>query len=339
MVSTLGGLGGPEKASEELLPVLDVRGLTKNYAVGRIGRQKVVHALNSVDLTLERGQVLGLVGESGSGKTTFARTVAYLERPTAGEIRVLGRSLPHRPTQRRLREHHSRVQMIFQDPYTSLDPLHTVRYTVSRPLRSLGAIPRSALRGAVEDLLESVGLVPPGDFLRRYPYQLSGGQLQRVGIARALAARPALLLADEPTSMLDVSIRLTIMNLLLDLQRSQSLSLVFVTHDLAGASYVSDQIAIMYAGQILEVGPASEVMGDPRHPYTQLLRRAAPDPGENFGRGDRFEASGDPPDLTALTSGCPFAPRCPHARSECRETLIEWRQVGPSHLARCVLYG
>jgi peptide/nickel transport system ATP-binding protein len=334
----LGGVNSRGGGAEGPLPVLDVRRLTKDYAVGRIGRQKVVHALTAVDLTLERGEVLGLVGESGSGKTTFARTLAYLERPTAGEIRVLGRSLPRRPTQRQLREHRSHVQMIFQDPYTSLDPLHTVRYSLSRPLRSLGAVPRGALHEVVEDLLEKVGLVPPGEFLRRYPYQLSGGQLQRVGIARALAARPALLLADEPTSMLDVSIRLTIMNLLLDLQRSQSLSLVFVTHDLAGASYVSDRIAIMYAGHILEVGPAPDVMGDPRHPYTQLLRRAAPDPARHFGRGDRFEALGDPPDLTAVPAGCPFAPRCPQARPECREGLPEWRQVGPSHLARCVLY-
>jgi len=336
---TLGRPDLPDDTEQGPVPVLDVRGLTKEYKVGRLGRQKVVHALTSVDLTLERGQVLGLVGESGSGKTTFARTVTYLERPTAGEVILLGRSLPLRPTQRRLREQRSQVQMIFQDPYTSLDPLRTVRYTVSRPLRSLGEVPRRALHEAVEELLQMVGLVPPGEFLRRYPYQLSGGQRQRVGIARALAAHPALLLADEPTSMLDVSIRLTIMNLLLDLQRSQSLSLVFVTHDLAGASYMSDQIAIMYAGHLMEVGPASEVMGDPRHPYTQLLQQAAPDPGSDVGRADRFEARGDPPDLTVVPPGCPFAPRCPQARSECQEALPQWRQVGPSHRVRCVLYG
>ena len=254
------------------------------------------------------------------------------------EILVLGRTLPPRPSQRRLREHRSLVQMIFQDPYTSLDPLRTVRSSVSRPLRSFKAVPRSAQRDAIEQLLTQVGLAPPEEYLRRYPYQLSGGQRQRVGIARALAARPALLLADEPTSMLDVSIRLNIMNLLLDLQRSQSLSLVFVTHDLAGASYMSDQIAIMYAGYLLELGPAAEVMSEPRHPYTQLLRRAAPDPASHSGRKRRLEARGDPPDLTNLPPGCPFAPRCPLVRKECLEALPDWRQVEPDHRVRCVLY-
>jgi peptide/nickel transport system ATP-binding protein len=318
--------------------VLEVRGLTKNYLVGSLGSQKVVHALNSVDLTLERGQVLGLVGESGSGKTTFARTIAYLERPTAGEVRVFGQPLSRRPSQRDLRRHRSQVQMVFQDPYSSLDPLHKVRYTVGRPLRSFKVVPRRAQAAALVGVLEQVGLVPPEEYLRRYPYQLSGGQRQRVGIARALAAQPALLLADEPTSMLDVSIRLNIMNLLLDLQQSQGLSLVFVTHDLAGASYMSDRIAIMYAGHIVEVGPAQDVMSEPRHPYTQLLRRAAPDPSTNFGRDTHFEARGDPPDLTDLPPGCPFAPRCPQVRPECSVALPEWRAVGPEHKVRCVLY-
>jgi peptide/nickel transport system ATP-binding protein len=213
-----------------------------------------------------------------------------------------------------------------------------VRYSVSRPLRSFNIVPRDAQREAVEELLDQVGLAPPAEYLRRYPYQLSGGQRQRVGIARALAARPALLLADEPTSMLDVSIRLSIMNLLLDLQRSRSLSLVFVTHDLAGASYMSDHIAIMYAGHLLEVGPAPAVMGEPLHPYTRLLRRAAPNPAEHFGQEARFEARGDPPDLTDLPPGCPFAPRCPQARPECGSGLPEWRQVAPEHKVRCVLY-
>ncbi|HTV12403.1 MAG TPA: ABC transporter ATP-binding protein [Acidimicrobiales bacterium] len=338
MVSTLGAPGAPRQAAEEPLAVLEVHGLTKTYTVGRVGHQRTVQAMTSVDLTLAPGRVLGLVGESGSGKTTFVRTVAYLERPAAGEIRVLGRALPRHPSQRRLREHRAQVQMIFQDPYTSLDPLHTVRYSVARPLRSFDVVPRRALAGAVDDLLEQVGLVPPAEFLRRYPYQLSGGQRQRVGIARALAAQPALLLADEPTSMLDVSIRLSIMNLLLDLQRSRSLSMVFVTHDLAGASYMSDTIAIMYAGHLVEMGPASEVMGSPRHPYTQLLREAAPDPDKHFGASRRFDARGDPPDLTNLPSGCPFAPRCPHVRPECRAELPQWRAVSPSQKVRCALY-
>ncbi len=335
MVSTL---GLPTETSEGASPELEVRGLTKNYSIGRIGRQKVVRALSEVDLSVEKGEVIGLVGESGSGKTTFARMVVFLERPTAGEILVGGRTLPRRPSAHRLREHRREVQMIFQDPYSSLDPRNSVRYSVARPLRSFGLVPRSAEREAVEELLDQVGLVPAGDFLRRYPHELSGGQRQRVGIARALAAQPSLIVADEPTSMLDVSIRLTIMNLLLDLQRSRSLSLVFITHDLGAANYMSDRIAIMYAGRIQEIGPASEVMSEPKHPYTQLLRRAAPSPENERRQGAQFEAKGDPPDLTSLPPGCPFAPRCPFVQSRCRETLPDLRQVGAAHRVRCVLY-
>ena len=318
--------------------VLEVRGLTKHYSVGRVGRRKIVRALSDVSLTVERGEVLALVGESGSGKTTFAQTVSRLERPTAGEILVAGQVLPRHLNARRLREHRRQVQMIFQDPYSSLDPLHSIRYSVARPLRSFRIVPRRAVRAEVEQLLDQVGLVPATDFLRRYPHELSGGQRQRVGMARALAARPSLILADEPTSMLDVSIRLTMMNLLLDLQRSRSLSLVFITHDLGGARYVSDRIAIMYAGSILEIGPSSEVMGEPRHPYTQLLREAAPDPENELGQGTRFEGHGDPPDLTTLPPGCPFAPRCPFLKDECNQALPDWRQVGTAHRVRCLLY-
>lgn len=318
--------------------VLEVRGLTKHYSVGRVGRRKIVRALSDVSLTVERGEVLALVGESGSGKTTFAQTVSRLERPTAGEILVAGQALPRHLNARRLREHRRQVQMIFQDPYSSLDPFHSIRYSVARPLRSFRIVPRRAVQAEVEQLLDQVGLVPGSDFLHRYPHELSGGQRQRVGIARALAARPSLILADEPTSMLDVSIRLTMMNLLLDLQRSRSLSLVFITHDLGGARYVSDRIAIMYAGSILEIGPSSEVMGEPRHPYTQLLREAAPDPESELGQGTRFEGHGDPPDLTTLPPGCPFAPRCPFRKDECNQALPDWRQVGTAHRVRCVLY-
>lgn len=320
-------------------PVLDVIGLTKTYSVGKLGKKVPLRALSQVDLTVARGEVVGLVGESGSGKTTFARVVASLERPTAGEVRVSGRPLPRRPSQARLREHRSQVQMIFQDPYTSLDPLHKIRYTVTRPLKTFHVASPGSEAETAREILSQVGLVPQDSFLERYPYQLSGGQRQRVGVARALAARPTLLLADEPTSMLDASIRLNIMNLLLDLRESQSLSLLFVTHDLAGASYMSDRIAVMYAGHLVEIGPAEEVMSDPLHPYTQLLRKAAPDASaRGRGRGDSVGVDGEPPDLTELPPGCPFARRCPQARAECVAGLPDWREVGASRQVRCVLY-
>jgi peptide/nickel transport system ATP-binding protein len=318
-------------------PLLEVRGLSTAYGIGKIGRHEVVAALTDVDLTIGRGEVLGLVGESGSGKTTFARTLVYLERPTAGTVSIDGEVMPKHPSSARLREHRGKVQMIFQDPYSSLDPFHTVASTIAQPLRAFNIVPRRKERAEVEDLLNQVGLTPVKDFLERYPHQLSGGQRQRVGIARALAARPKLLIADEPTSMLDVSIRLTIMNVLLDLQKSHGLSLIFITHDLAAARYVSERVAIMYAGRLVEIGPAPEVLGAPRHPYTMLLRDAVPDPAQHGLARIRADERGEPPDLTSLPPGCAFAPRCSFARDECLVEFPSWRQAGEGHEVRCVL--
>ncbi|HEY2201426.1 MAG TPA: ABC transporter ATP-binding protein, partial [Solirubrobacteraceae bacterium] len=295
-------------------------------------------ALTEVDLTVAPGEVLALVGESGSGKTTLARTITALERRTSGEILVGGEPLPIRASSRRLRQHRGQVQMIFQDPYASLDPLHSIGSTVARPLRSFRRVPSDQVQASTEALLEEVGLVPAREFLKRYPHELSGGQRQRVGIARALAARPRLIVADEPTSMLDVSIRLSILNLLLDLQHTQALSLIFITHDLASAQYMSDRMAIMYAGRIQEIGPTNEVMSNPRHPYTRLLREAAPDPEREIGESGHFEDRGDPPDLSALPGGCAFADRCAFAKDECRQALPDLVEVAPDHHVRCILY-
>jgi peptide/nickel transport system ATP-binding protein len=328
----------PEAAATSGSPaLLEVRGLSTAYGIGRIGRHEEVAALTDVDLTIARGEVLGLVGESGSGKTTFARTLVYLEHPTAGTVSIDGAVMPKHPSLGRLREHRRKVQMIFQDPYSSLDPFHTVASAITQPLRAFKIVPRRKERAEVEDLLNQVGLTPVKDFLQRYPHELSGGQRQRVGIARALAARPRLLIADEPTSMLDVSIRLTIMNLLLDLQKSHGLSLIFITHDLAAARYVSDRIAIMYAGRLVEMGPATAVLGEPRHPYTMLLRDAVPDPAQHGLARIRADERGEPPDLTALPPGCAFAPRCSFARAECLVAFPSWRQAGEGHEVRCVL--
>jgi peptide/nickel transport system ATP-binding protein len=284
-----------------------------------------------------RGEVLGLVGESGSGKSTIARLVARLHTPTSGTIRLAGEALPRRLRGRALTRFRGRVQMIFQDPYASLNPLHPVAYTVGRPLAIHGGAKGRGQRQQVTALLERVGLSPGTLYADKLPHELSGGQRQRVGIARALAAGPELMLADEPTSMLDVSIRLDIMNLLLDLRGREGLSYLFITHDLAGARYVSDRIAVLYAGHLVEVGPARSVIETPQHPYTQLLKAAAPKPESGL-EPERVAARGEVPDLTDLPPGCPFAPRCPFVREACRAELPRLVPVAPGHEVRCVLH-
>jgi len=302
---------------------------------GGRGRREVV-AVNDVSFSIRRGEVLGLVGESGSGKSTIARLIAHLYQPTAGEIRLNGAVVPNRLGAGALRKFRRHVQMIFQDPYASLNPLHPVGYTLSRPLK-IHRLVRGDLQAQIGSLLERVGLSPAATYAAKRPFELSGGQRQRVGIARALAAQPELILADEPTSALDVSIRLDVMNLLLDLKDQEGLSMLFITHDLAGARYMSDRVAVLYAGTLVELGPAEEVIDRPQHPYTQLLKSAAPRPDAGPVSGE-VPARGEVPDLGALPPGCPFEPRCPFAMPECRDGLPRLYDVGNGHQARCLLH-
>ncbi|PNY79497.1 ABC transporter ATP-binding protein [Deinococcus koreensis] len=315
-------------------PALELRNLRKVFR-GRTRAGDVV-AVNDVSFSIARGEVLGLVGESGSGKSTIARLVARFHEPSGGEIRLAGEATPRRLRGRALRQFRQRVQMIFQDPYASLNPLSRVGYILARPLKihGLGA---GDIPGQVSALLERVGLSPPGVYAGKRPFELSGGQRQRVGIARALATRPELILADEPTSALDVSIRLDIMNLLLDLKDQEGLSMLFITHDLAGARYMSDRVAVLYAGHLVEIGPATGVIDDPQHPYTRLLRSAAPKPDAGLAP-NRVEGRGEVPDLSALPPGCPFEPRCPHAMPACRAGLPKMYDLGGGHQARCLLH-
>ncbi|EYB68609.1 Oligopeptide/dipeptide ABC transporter, ATPase subunit [Deinococcus phoenicis] len=303
--------------------------------MGRSGRS--VTAVNNVTLSIGRGEVLGLVGESGSGKSTIARLIAHLHEPTSGAMCLAGKPVPRQLRGRALTRFRKDVQMIFQDPFASLNPLHTIGYTLARPLEIHGFARKGNVQAQVSTLLDRVGLSPGASYAAKRPHELSGGQRQRVVIARALAARPELILADEPTSALDVSIRLDIMNLLLDLRDQEGLSMLFITHDLAGARYMSDRIAVMYAGYLVEIGPAERVIGQPQMPYTQLLKRAAPKPEGNLNAGG-LEAPGEIPDLANLPPGCPFEPRCPHARAVCRAGLPRMYDVGAGHQARCILH-
>jgi peptide/nickel transport system ATP-binding protein len=323
----------PSPTDTQAAPTLEVVKLRKVF--GARGRTQVV-AVNDVSFSIRRGEVLGLVGESGSGKSTIARLIARLYAPTSGSMQLSGQDVPLRLGSSALRQFRRRVQIIFQDPYASLNPLHRVGYTLSRPLK-LHGLSRGNVDAQVHALLERVGLSPAAVYAAKRPFELSGGQRQRVGIARALAAQPELILADEPTSALDVSIRLDIMNLLLDLKDQEGLSMLFITHDLAGARYMSDRVAVLYAGTLVELGPAEQVIDAPQHPYTQLLKSAAPKPDAGL-VPDHVEARGEVPDLSALPPGCPFEPRCPHAMPECREGLPQLYDVGESHQARCLLH-
>ncbi|SEJ83658.1 peptide/nickel transport system ATP-binding protein [Deinococcus reticulitermitis] len=324
----------PPTDAGKAAPALELEGLTKVFIVGRSGARVV--AVNDVSFTIGRGEVLGLVGESGSGKSTIARLISRLHDPSGGATRMDGQDVPLRLSGSALRQFRRNVQMIFQDPFASLNPLHTIGYIVGRPLQIHGLARGREVRGKVNTLLERVGLSPGNNYIDKRPHELSGGQRQRVVIARALAAKPTLILADEPTSALDVSIRLDIMNLLLDLRDQEGLSMLFITHDLAGARYMSDRVAVMYAGHLVEIGPAEAVIGAPQMPYTQLLKSAAPKPEGNLSGG--VEARGEVPDLKDLPPGCPFEPRCPHARPVCSEGLPRMYDVGERHQARCILH-
>jgi len=311
--------------------------------VNPFGEKRVVHAVEDTSLALYPGRATALVGESGSGKTTVARMLARIYDLTAGTLRFHGEpvKLSHRTSA--LHSYRRHVQLVFQDPFSSLNPVHNVRYHLSRPLRVYGhAHSKSEVNEQVLALLNRVSLTPAEQFIEKYPHQLSGGQRQRVAIARALAAQPEVLLADEPVSMLDVSIRLDILNLMLRLKDEEKLALLFITHDIASARYFAEDTLVMYAGQTVEGGPSEEVIQEPKHPYTRLLLSAAPDPdriGPDGKSLTKLPARGEIPSLIHPPSGCRFHPRCPHAMSVCRERFPGRTDLGGGHWTHCFLYG
>lgn len=321
---------GPDRA-----PILQAVSIGKTFPIrtGMVGKSATVHAAEAISLDLLPGTVTAIVGESGSGKSTISRVLAAVTEPTSGKLLFDGREL--RRSRRAVRRYRSDVQLVLQDPFASLNPVHKVRYILSRPLR-LHGVGRGQVESRIRELLETVALEPVDQFIDKYPHELSGGQRQRVAIARALAVRPKVLLADEPVSMLDVSIRLGLLNLLADLRDNDDLAIVYVTHDIASARYLADTIAVMYAGRIVEHGPATEVTENPRHPYTRLLVDSAPDPDRDGAM--RSSARGAPPSLVDPPTGCRFHPRCPFAMPVCSTSAPALTPIEPAHLSACWLH-
>ena len=319
--------------------LLEVRDLVKHYPVsaGLFGRSLgVVRAVDGVSFTIRRGETLGLVGESGCGKTTTGRCILQLERATSGSVRFEGQELTTLGLQA-LRPVRRRMQVIFQDPYSSLNPRMTVNQIVGEPLGVHGLIQGAAARDArVRELLGQVGLLPQHG--QRYPHELSGGQRQRVGIARALALEPSLIICDEPVSALDVSIQAQIINLLEDLRRELGLTYLFVAHDLSVVRHISDRVAVMYLGKIVELADRQALYRSPRHPYTKALLSAVPIPDpEVEARREHIVLGGEVPSPLHPPTGCAFHPRCPIAVEECQRTRPELREVEPEHRAACHL--
>lgn len=320
-------------------PVLEARDVHVHFrGTDSAGRPVTVRALDGVDLTLRPGQISALVGESGSGKTTLARLFALINRPTSGEILYNGTPVRVRGG-RAERAYYSRVQLIYQDPFASLNGLKKVRTIISRVVRiHAPEIGRKGAASKAAELLERVNMTPASRYLDRYPTDMSGGQRQRIAIARALAVGPTVLLADEPTSMLDASIRLDVLNLLSDLRESLKVAVLYITHDIASARYLSDRIHVMYGGRIIESGPTEEIITSPVHPYTKLLLGAAPDPGrfKGSGRPTHTEITdARPVDTTTETRACRFAARCPLAMPQCTaQPLPLYRRTGEPAVAQ-----
>ncbi|MFT6163149.1 MAG: peptide/nickel transport system ATP-binding protein [Myxococcota bacterium] len=312
-------------------PLLHVSGLSVTFATGKGLRRKKLHAVKDLTLTVERGEIVAVVGESGSGKSTFAKMLLRLLQPTAGAIYLDGDNVLKRE-RRASKAYRKRVQMVFQDPFGSLNPVHTVGHHIARPLAIHNIVPKSERRARVLELLDQVGLRPAEAYIDQLPQELSGGQRQRVAIARALAPNPDLLVADEPTSMLDVSIRMDVLRLLEHLRDAHGVAIVLITHDLAAARYLADRVAVLYAGQLMEVAPADELAKKPRHPYTRLLVAAAPKPGGSL-KAELPARPGLPPNVDP-PPGCPFAERCLDVHNACATPLPE-HVLAPGHRVRC----
>ena len=316
--------------------LLEAKGLTRHFQVrgdaGFFSKKRTVRAVDDVDVSLRAGHVVAVVGESGSGKSVLSRMLSRIIPPTGGELYLRGELVDVKAP--RTLTYAREVQLVLQDPFASVNPVHKVMHAIERPLLIHGT-PKADVVARAHEVLESVSLTPPQQYLDRYPHELSGGQLQRINIARGLSVNPRVLLADEPISMLDVSVRLGVLNLLRDLCDDRNLAILYITHDIASARYIADETVVMYAGQIVERATDTSIIDAPVHPYTQLLVRSVPDPENLESRHD--VAFKDGASVRFNYEGCRFSPRCPQAMGICHGNQPPVTEIAPGHSSRCWL--
>jgi peptide/nickel transport system ATP-binding protein len=319
-----------------MTPLLETKDLSRHFKVGgRLFSHQMLHAVDDVNLTINEREIVALVGESGSGKSTMARLLAQVYKPTTGQITFQGKDLAQLRGRKAQLKYRSDVPMVFQDPFASLNPVYKVSHGIKRGLKLHR--PELSASERHEELLRvvsAVGLNPPEEIIERYPYELSGGQRQRIGFAQALAYRPKLILADEPVSMLDVSIRIGLLNVMAKLRDEEGVSVLYITHDIASARYVSDRVMVMYGGHVVEAGPTESVLADPQHPYTQLLLSAVPDPRAPL-EITTEAAKAEPPAVIDPQPGCRFRARCPIAIDQCAHVTPLLQPVELDHTAAC----
>jgi len=320
----------PDDPDRELL---GAEHLTRHFKIGGTLARHTLHAVDDVSFSIGRREIVALAGESGSGKSTIARLLARIYKPTAGEISYEGKPLSQLRSRRDRLRYSGQVPMVFQDPFSSLNPVFRVSHGVMRCLRlHRPELSERQRRDEAARVFEVVGL--GAEMLQRFAYELSGGQRQRVGFAQALVTRPKLILADEPVSMLDVSIRIGLLNLMAKLRDEENVSILYITHDIASARYVADRLIVMYAGQIAETGPIEDVLASPKHPYTQLLLSAVPDPRAPLGVAAETDR-GEPPKVIDPSPGCRFRRRCPLAIDTCSRVTPVLAELAPGHQAAC----